>query len=431
VGETRLKEQSVFLRSLRRERGAAFRKEIVPYFRYVLQSGFGLFASAIFFASFIWYTGLIKDVPEAWPVKEVGVALLTWAAFQASLRTYFRPSDPVFLLPMENRLLREYIGPALRQSIFVGALRALALFALYAPIYVRSPQTAELAESHSLMLLGIMVVLIAGGNVYGGWRERRMANRLWRLGLRLARLLLTAGALAGLLLKPLGLAIPFMLLCMAVMALLWRLPAQHALPWERLIQEEAGARRKWMAFLSWFVDIPTETAKPAQRRWISWAGDRLPWQQRWAWHYLYAKVFLRGETFGAVWRWMLLSGFVIAVVGNPLADVIIYAVSMAVCGLQLSELRRIRFVETADTLPIAPEGRLIAAAAIARTAGIAAAVALAVVGLATGAIGASYSGQATDTLRLDYWAPMLAGGLLWCGWWMPRRIARFRDEDDL
>jgi len=428
VGKSAHEERRDFLRSLRRERAAAFRQEIVPYFRYVFQSGFGLFSSAVFFAALIWYTDLIKAVPEDWPSKWVGVAVVSLAALRAPLRTYLRPADSVFLLAMESRVLGDYLSTALRAAIIAGAIRGLAVFALFAPIYVRSPQTAGLADTHPVAAIALLFAAIAGLNVYGGWRERRMATRLWRNGLRIARTLLTVASVAALLLKPLAAAIPFAVISMVVLALLWRLPAQHALPWDKLIEEEAGIRRKWLAFLSWFVDVPTETAKPAYRRWISWAGDLVPWRKSQAWTYLYAKTFLRGETFGALWRWTLVTCFVVAVSGSALADAIVYGVSILVCGMQLSELKRVRFVETADTLPIPPEAKPAAAATIARLSGIVAALMIGVAVLATAKLGAA---DGAGAFRLDYWLTAFVFGLLWCGWWVPRKIAKHKDEDEL
>jgi ABC-2 type transport system permease protein len=411
------KEQLGLLCSLHQSRAAAFRKEIVPHFRYVFQSGFGLFASAIIFSALVWYTHLIKDVPISWPADVVGVGVIVLAAVRAPLRTYFHPADSVFLLSMESRILQAYVRPALRAAIWAGVLRTIAVFAIYAPIYMRAPITMDVANTRSMVVMAGLFAIIAGCNVYSGWRERLPAFGLWCWGLRIVRWILTVIVVAALLLKPLALAIPLMLLSMAVVWLLWRIPAQHALPWEKLIGEEEAIRRRWMSFLGWFVDVPTETSKPVRRKWIAWIGDFLLWQHRWSWHFLYAKVFLRGETFAAFGRWTLLSGTVIVVSGNTSADIVIYCIAILIVGLQLSELRRVRFVETAATVPIAPEGRLIAAAAIARTAGVTAAILLALVGL-------------LGTFRLDVWLPLLAGGLLWCGWWMPRRMAKFSEEDE-
>nr|WP_255807652.1 ABC transporter permease [Cohnella mopanensis] len=424
------------MRSLRQSRAAAFRQEVVPYFRYVFQSGFGLFVSAIFFTVLVWYIDFIKAIPEEWRADLVGVAVISLAAIQAPLRTYLRPADPVFLLAMEGRMLEAYLKPILRKTIIAAVLLTLAVFLLFAPIYVRAPLTADIAKSHPVAILCVLFAIIAAGNVYGGWRERKAAARSWRFALRLARGLLTIVVLAALLLKPLVLAVPLMLLCMGVVALLWRLPVQHALPWERLIEEEAVSRRRWMAFLGWFVDVPSEASKPARRRWITWAGDFLLWQHRWSWHFLYAKVFLRGETFGALWRWVIVAGIVLIVSGNVWIDAIIYGIAILICGLQLSELRRVRFVETAATVPIAPEGRLVAASAIARSAGLVVAVLLGLVGMLTTNWGASGAGKGASggevtAYPLEHWLIMIAFGVLWCGWWTPRKISKFVDEDDL
>lgn len=430
-------EQLVFLRSLRQSRAAAFRKEIVPHFRYVFQSGFGLFASAILFSVLVWYIDLIKDVPEEWPADAVGVLLISLAAIRAPLRTYFRSADPVFLLAMESRLLQAYVGPALRSAIWAGVIRTLAVFAIYSPIYVRSPITENIAHTRSLVILAVLIAIVAGINVYGGWKERRPASGQWRLTLRMVRWLLTFITVAALLLKPLSLAISLMLLCMAVVWLMSRIPAQHALPWEKLIGEEEAVRRRWMSFLGWFVDVPSETSKPARRRWIAWIGNYLLWQHRWSWHFLYAKVFLRGETFGAFWRWFVLSAVIVVVSGNVLADAIIYGIAILIGSLQLSELRRVRFVETAATVPIPPEGRLVAVAAIARAAGVSMAVLLTLIGICTVGLGTAGAGGETSVTgwlaiwHLEMWLPLLAAGLLWCGWWMPRRLSRYSEEDEV
>ncbi|WP_373232650.1 ABC transporter permease [Cohnella sp.] len=419
-------EQRRFLRSLRQSRAAAFRKEIVPHFRYVFQSGFGLFASLILFSAFVWYIDFIKGVPSNWPADLVGVVVLTLAVIRAPLRTYFRSADSVFLLPMEDRVIQTYIRTALDKAIIAGVLRTLAIFAIFAPIYTRSPVTEDIASGRSMIGMSVLFAFVAGCNVYSGWRERQPASGTWCWALRIVRWLLTMTVVAALLLKPLSWAIPIMLLCIAIIWLLWHIPSKHALPWEKLVEEEAAARRRWMSFLGWFVDVPTEISKPARRVWIAWIGDFLTGQHRWSWHFLYAKTFLRGEIFGAFSRWIVLSGVIIVVTGNKIADAVIYAIAILVVGLQLSELRRVRFVETAATLPIAQEGRLVAAAAIARSAGVAAAILLALAGILTVGLGASGAGR-----DMNIWFPLLAVGLLWCGWWMPRKIAKFADDDDL
>lgn len=414
-----LEEQDRFLRSLRQRRAAAFRKEIVPYFRYVAQSGFGLLVSAVVFTVLIWYVNLLKDVPPDLPADIAGIIIVSAAAVYAPLRTYLRPADPVYLLPLEDRLLRVYVGPALSGSIINAVLRTLAAFAVFAPIYIRAPVTENVAEAHPILLLALLFAITGAFNAYAGWRERQPSSRAWRMILKAVRWVLTIIIVAALLLKPLWLAVPFMLLCMAFLWLMWRLPRQHFLPWEKLINDEEATRRRWMSFLSWFVDVPTETAKPARRRWLAWIGDIVPWEQARAWHFLYAKTFIRSETLGAFGRWIILMAIVMIVVDSALGDLIAYGVGFVVAALQLSELRRVRFVETAQTLPIPPEGRYIAAAYVARAAGIAAVALLWLAGVLS-----------LRGFQPELWLPALAAGLLWCGWIVPRRIAGHSDDEE-
>ncbi|KIL36180.1 hypothetical protein SD71_09510 [Cohnella kolymensis] len=412
-------EQDRFLRSLRLRRAAAFRKEIVPYFRYVAQSGFGLLASAAAFTAVIWYFNLLKDVPHNWPADIAGIVFLSVAAVYAPLRTFFQPADPVYLLPLENRLLHAYVGPALSRSIRNAVFRTLAAFAIFAPVYMRAPVTENAARTHPILLLALLFAVLGAFNAYSGWRERRPAAGIWRLSLKAMRWVLTFVIAAALLLKPLTLAVPFMLLCMAFLWFMWRMPRQHYLPWEIFIHGEQAARRRWMSFLSWFVDVPAQTAKPARRRWLAWLGDIAPWKQSRAWHFLYAKTFIRSETLGAFGRWIIVIAFVMIVAHTELSNLIVYAVGFAVAALQLSELRRVRFVETAETLPIPPAGRYAAAAYVARAAGITAAVLLWLTAVLT-----------LREFQPELWLPALAAGLLWCGWIMPRRIAKHSDDED-
>lgn len=424
-------EQRRFLSSLRQSRATAFRNEIVPHFRYVFQSGFGLFVSAIFFTALVWYVDFIKGIPSNWPTDIVGAAVLTLAAIRAPLRTYIRSADSIFLLPMEGRVLEAYIKPAINKAIFSGVLRLLVVFAIFSPIYSRSPFTEEIASGRSMAGMAVLFAFVAGCNAYSGWRERRPASDVWCWTLRIVRWLLTTIVIAALLLKPLVWAIPLLLICMVIIWLLWRIPTQHVLPWERFAGEEEGARGRWMSFLGWFVDVPTEISKPARRVWVAWVGNFLSGKHRWSWHFLYVKTFLRGETFGAYCRWNVIIGVILVASGNRIADVIIYGIAILIVGLQLSELRRVRFVETAATLPIPQEGRLVAAAAIARWAGVGVVILLALVGSLTAGVGVQGAGGSNAGGDLDLWFPMLIVGLLWCGWWMPRKIARFVDDDDL
>lgn len=406
------------LRELYRSRAAAFRQELIPYFRYVLQSGFGLLLSAIGITLITGYIRLLND-PGDWPSDIVGTVVLLLIALYAPLRTYFQPADTVFVVPLEKEALAAVVLPKARRAMLASALRMLAAFAVFAPLYSQAAPTAEAAAGRPLPLLGLAFALVGAWNAHAAWNERRLASGAWRVGLRAARFAAVALVAAGLLLRPFVPALAFAVLCAAVLYALARLQTRHALPWDRLIAEEAAARRRWLRFLSWFVDVPSETSRPARRGWIAWTADRLPWRRDSAWTFLYAKTLLRSDTFGAFWRWNAVLIVILAMAKEPLLDAIAFAIAVFVGGLQLTELGRTRFAENAAVVPLRPERRLRAVAGVTRAAGLVAATLLWLA-----------AALPERPLRPGPWLIGLAAALLWTGWLLPRRASRGLDDDE-
>ncbi|WP_219640805.1 ABC transporter permease [Cohnella sp. CFH 77786] len=408
-----------FLLSLKRTRAAAFRSEVFPYFRYVAQSGFGLLVSAALFTLIIGYANLLRDVPPDLPAGLAGAAAIALAAIGSPMRTYIQPADPVFLLPMENSVYRDYVRPALAASMRAGAIRTLAVFAVFVPLYIRAPMTEEAASGRPLWLLGITFAAMGAWNAYGGWRERQAAWAVPRGWLRSARyaatLLSVWGLLNGSPLPAWGLAIGLLTL----VGLAWRWPRRQQVPWERLIKEEETTRRRWYRFLGWFVDVPSQESKPTRRRWAAWLPDRLPLDRGRAWLYVYGKTFIRGETFGAFVRWYTVMALVIAAADHPAADWIAYGAGIFIGGIQLTELGRLKLAGSVETLPLDRGKRNRAAAGIARAAGMAGAVLLWLFAAVPYVGSMGWIGPA-----------LLAAGLVWNAWIIPRRVAKPGDEDE-
>lgn len=406
------------LRRLRAERAAAFRNEIYPYFRYVLQSGFGLVLGGIGITVVMGYIRLLREMPPNWPADIVGVACLTLTALYAPLRTYAQPADTVFGLPLEGAMLRAVIRPLLRGGMIASALRMAAAFCAFAPIYTRAPATSAAADGRNLPLLGLTLALLGAWNAFAAWEERRVAANAWRIGLRTARYIAVLLMTIGLLLRPYPLAVLFAVACAGALTLLARMRIRHALPWDRLILDEMAARRRWMRFLAWFVDVPSETDRPARRAWIVWAADRLRWRRESAWTYLYAKTMLRSDTFGSFWRWNALLLIVMLFAKQPVIDIVAYAIAVFVGCLQLTEVGRLRFAENAAVAPV-PDDRKRSAAAVARTAGLIAATLL--------WLGAALPER---PFQPAMWLIALAAAWLWAGWLLPRRLRKRAEDDD-
>lgn len=406
------------LRELRASRAEAFRKEIVPYFRYVFQSGFGLVLGGIGITVIMGYIRILNRMPPDWPSDIVGVACLTLLALYAPLRTYAQPADTVFVLPLESAMLSGVLRPQVRRAMIASAARMAVAFAIYAPIYALAPATSAAADARLLPLLGLTLALLGAWNAWAAWEERRLDSGPWRIGLRAARYAADLAMVLALLLRSYPLALLFAVLCAGVLTLLARLQVRHALPWDRLILDEIAARRRWLRFLSWFVDVPSEAQRPARRAWIVWAADLLRWRRESAWTYLYAKTMLRSDTFGSFWRWNALLLAIELVAQEPVIDIVAFAIAVFVGCLQLTELGRLRFAENAAVVPL-PDDRRRSAASVARTAGLAGATLLWLA-----------AALPERPLQPAMWLIALAAAWLWAGWLMPGRLRKRREDDD-
>lgn len=414
-------ERQLQLLALKRKRAASFRSEVWPYFRYVAQSGFGLLVAAFFFTAIFGYSDLLRDVPPDFPADFIGAAALACAAIWTPLRTYLRQADTVFLLPMETQVQRFYIRPALKMTAARSVVRVLIVYAVYLPLYLAAPVTSNAAASRPIWLAGLLLMLLAVWNVCGSWQERRLAGVARRLLFRVARIAITLLAAWALLNSSFWPAAGMVAGLLLLLGIGWLNARNAGFPWEQLIKEEARTVRRWQRFLGWFVDMPTADAKAARRRWAAWIGERLPWTKERAWHYWQTKAFVRGETFGAWMRWHLAIAFILLVADHQAADGIAYVIGFFVGGIQLTELVGHRLDPSVQTLPLSREGRFTAAAAVARRAGMAGAVLLWLLAAFPHGLDVALSWTSLA---------LLAAGLIWSGWRIPRRLKHFRSEDE-
>jgi Predicted ABC-type exoprotein transport system, permease component len=125
------------LEGLWKRRSSAFRKEIAPYIRYMGQSGFPSFLSLLLIVSAVGYIGLLRGLPDDFPVVPAGVAALTPALCWSPLRTWLAPADIVYLMPREARM-GAYLRMSARYSAAVSAVPAVIVLLLYLSDFMRS-----------------------------------------------------------------------------------------------------------------------------------------------------------------------------------------------------------------------------------------------------------------------------------------------------
>lgn len=327
------------LEALWQERAKAFRKEALPYLRYMGQSGFPAFLSLLFIASAISYFGLIRNMPPDFPIVWVGVLALTPVLAWSPMRTYLAPADVVFLMPREYAM-GAYLNRSLRSSFVKTFLLAAAVFLIYMPIYIQGKQET------SLWLLAVAAIALKAGNAAGAWQERRMAWDGARILCRVLRSAITALVLAVWLTVIWWQAIGFTILC-GLLAFVWvKLPKKFRINWDRLIAEEEATRRKYYVFFGLFIDVPVMVPSVARRPYLAWMLPRISFAHRNTFVYLYSAALFRTEIGGILVRISLLGGLICYIAADYVSwsgsgAVLAYGLAAVIYGVQLSGLRSV------------------------------------------------------------------------------------------
>ncbi len=220
------------LPELRQKRRGDFWAQILPYTQYIIQSGVAVLTFFLLIAFAAWYTTFVQNIPAGLPVYWIMLVLLTPLTVYGSVRTYMRPADVVFMLPVETQM-KSYFAPAWRGGMIGKSFWLILLTIVAWPFYVRAAM-----EPKPLLVLLVCILLLKGISNYGSWQEMRMEGQRARLWYRLLRYVAIIGLLGAVLWLPLQLVIIVLAAGIVVYIICLRLPGKVAVPWERLIAAE-------------------------------------------------------------------------------------------------------------------------------------------------------------------------------------------------
>lgn len=323
------------LKELFLKRRGQFWGDILPYLGYVIQSGVAVVFLFALIAFSAWYTSIVQNVPPGLPIRWIMLAVLFPVVVNSSVRTYLRPADPVFLLPQESRMKLYFAKGWVSGVIYKIVLMLIILIILW-PLYIRSEPEAKLLLPTALLLIGLKLV-----SSYGSWKEQFMVSRGASGGYRALRWAVIFLSLAAWLWYAAFSSLIFILLLVATYVASFRLPARHAVAWERLIQVEKRQAARVMMVLSWFVNVPQREQRVYARRWLSRWGSGIPWRRDTAYRFLLVKSLVRSDIFGILLRVVVLGVLLIWLAGGGLAASAIYLICLMITGLQLSALSKL------------------------------------------------------------------------------------------
>ncbi|MED5016626.1 ABC transporter permease [Paenibacillus chibensis] len=323
------------LAQLRSERRSRFwGKEVLPYLGYVIQSGVAVLLLFLLIAFSAWYTSLVQHIPAGLPIRWIMLILLVPLTVNSSFRTYLQPADTVFLLPQESRM-NHYFNASWISGVVYKLLGLALVFLISWPLYVRSD---EAPKSFGLFLVVLIALKLVSS--YGCWKELRMVSRRAAISYRILRYVTIALAVAAWLWQPVGRSLIFIVLIAVTYFVALRVPAKHLVAWERLIAQEKTHSGRVLMMLGWFVNVPGRQQRIYARKWLSWAGNRIPWKPGAAYRYLLMKSFVRSDILGIVLRAGILGALLVWWTRGGMLGSGIYLFFVFLAGVQLSSLLR-------------------------------------------------------------------------------------------
>jgi ABC-2 type transport system permease protein len=315
------------------KRVTQFWLSILPYFKYIIQSGFLIF---LIFSSIVlsvlysrWLQQLPPDFQGEWIVAMALIPVLVFSP----IRTFLKQADLVFLLPLEGKMGEYYRNSLVYSFIFQAVLVCLVFFVAL-PLYLKGDNNT------SVLGLLFLVLLIKFVNLYGSWQEKKFSRKSSRMLYNLLRWGGTGALILLILWFSLQQAGLIVLLVLFTYTVSLRLPSRFTIHWELLVQHEQHALSRWYSFISWFVDIPERPAKVSRRPLITRLSNVVPFLQSHTYRYLYLKSFVRTELYGIVLRLTLIGIIVISIVENDFVKGFVFLLFVYFCGVQISALKQ-------------------------------------------------------------------------------------------
>jgi len=324
-------------RSLWERRRAAYLRETMPYWRYVLGSG-GLAMGFAFILLVQGYASLLNRA-RADGALEPWFAAFAAAAVAAALawnpaRTYVTRADLVLLLPMEARLAEYFRAARTLGAAWSGAALAAAL-ALYAPFYAAAGFGGAAAYAGAAAAVLALKALLA----YGAWKERQFRYAGARFAFAAAKAAAAFATAYTLLRGPLDIAAAGLLALWAAYAAALRAPQAYRYHWERLVETERRTVALHEAWFGLFVDLPHRAETYRARPYWNALLRLLPHKRPNAFLYLYWRTFLRSTMSVLALRIVAVEALLVWAFPHPGAAAAVFAASCWIMGLQLRGIR--------------------------------------------------------------------------------------------
>lgn len=317
------------------KRCRSFWKEVVPYIRYVINGGLGVFIILFFTVGGYFYAKWLQQVTPEFPAAIAGTLLLAGFVGWNSIRTFLQEPDKVFLVPLQHQMA-EYVKRAAVYSVVLHTIPFTFVFLIYWPVY----QRATSAEWSAFVFIWGIIFAMKLVNLRGGWVEQQMQHAESKLLFSIVRWVFTLLLIWLVFAYPVWKAALVILFALLTYLTALRLPRRLPFHWERLIAWEQRHKSRVYMFLSGFADVEQLPQQVRRRAFFEKMSRWIPFRHESAYTYLYFKTWLRSELFSVVWRLTLIGVIIICFLSEWWVKSIALGAIIFLVGMQLAAMRR-------------------------------------------------------------------------------------------
>lgn len=311
-------------------------KTMTRYLKYVLNDHFVIVCLFLLGALGYAYSETLKTVSTDFKYGQIiAVMIFTSIVFIGNLATLTQPADMVFLLQKETEM-DEYFKKAKRYSLILPLAIIAFISAAVMPLLVA---TSSFEFTDWIMFFAYLIVL-KELELETQWLNIKQPLKKERKRLTLMTLLVAVvSSAAALYVHPLA-----GLVCAVLASAFWhlkigKLKKESHYQWEYLIQKENARLKLIYQFINLFTDIPALKGTIKRRAYLDVALKRVPLKHKNTYLYLFSRAIVRGTEYsGLVLRLSLIGIALVAVLANPILNVVMSLLFLYLTGFQLIPL---------------------------------------------------------------------------------------------
>lgn len=266
----------------------------MKYLRLIGNSGFVFTLYILMLFGSYYYGPFLEWLPETFPAPLFFAGVFTLMAVRGRVRTFLKPADLVFILPMEKRL-NAYFRASYIYSFAMEIFWMLTLLFLLTPLFL---DRIAFGWEPFLWTVGVLAAAKAWNLAFSFEEQKLQDVRFYRAGV-----VVRASATFALLYAAFAGYTAAVFVSLAVLLVLYVILRNRTglLNWERVIRLEENMVRTFFRMADNFTDVPQLRKDVKERKLLSYLLRNISYGKQFTYRYLLGRALIRSGDYSGIW----------------------------------------------------------------------------------------------------------------------------------